>query len=438
MISTSRLTRRVLWLLVLTAQAPAPCKNALALPSFARQTGQPCATCHVGAFGPQLTEFGREFKMNGYVWNDGKDHVPLAAMLQASLTHTSADQPGGASPGFAPNDNPAIEQVSLFAGGRLLDSVGALAQVTYDGIAKQLHWDNLDLRYARSVALDGKPLVLGLTINNNPTVQDPWNSTPAWGFPFATPGLAPKPVTATIADGALAQAVLGAGGYGLWNDLVYGEIDLYRGLGRDVRNALGVVPVSGSNSYAGAIPYWRLALEHDFGDHYIELGTFGLDTNVFVGGLDNSGRSNRLTDVALDATYNYNGSADNLVTAYATYIHEHQDLNQSSVLLGSNRNDTLDTFRVNGSYSYQNTYTLSGQYFQTTGTSDAGLYGGSPNSRGWNWEIAYVPSGKANSWFPTSFDARLSLQYTAYDEFNGTNVHASDNNTLFLLAWFAG
>lgn len=376
--------------------------------------------------------------MNGYVWNDGKYHVPLAAMLQASLTHTSADQAGGAAPGFAPNGNPAIDQVSLFAGGRLLDSVGGLAQITYDGIAKQLHWDNLDLRFARPVILDDKPLLLGLTINNNPTVQDPWNSTPAWGFPFAASGLAPKPAAGTIVDGGLAQAVLGAGGYGLWNDLLYGEIDVYKGLGRDVRNAFGVVPVSGSNSYAGAIPYWRLALEHDFGDHYIEFGTFGLDTNVFVGGLDKSGRSDHLTDVALDATYNYNGSADNVLAGYATYIHEHQNLNQSSFLLGSNHNDTLDTFRVNGSYSYQNTYTLSGQYFQTVGTSDPGLYGGSPNSRGWNWEIAYVPSSKANSWFPTWFNARLSLQYTAYDEFDGTSVHASDNNTLFLLLWFAG
>ncbi|HEY3777657.1 MAG TPA: hypothetical protein VGL35_06335 [Rhizomicrobium sp.] len=412
--------------------------QAVAVPSFARQTGQPCATCHVGAFGPQLTQFGREFKMNGYVWNDGKDHVPLAGMIQASLTHTAADQPGGAAPGFAPNYNPAIDQTSLFVSGRLFDSVGSFIQITYDGIAKQLTWDNLDVRYARSGTLGGKSLLLGVTVNNNPTVTDPWNSMPAWGFPFAASDLAPAPAAATIADGGLAQVVMGAGGYGLWNDLVYGEVDLYKGLGRDVRNALGVVPVSGSNSYDGVMPYWRLALQHDFGDHYFELGTFGLDTNVFVGGLDNPGRSDHLTDVALDATYNYTGSADNILTGYITYIHENQALNQSSVLLGSNRKDTLDTFRINGSYSYQNTYTLSSQYFQTTGTSDAGLYGGSPNSRGWNWEIAWVPSGKPSSRFPTWFNPRLSLQYTAYDEFDGSTANASDNNTLFLLLWIAG
>lgn len=409
-----------------------------AVPSFARQTGQPCATCHVGAFGPQLTQYGREFKLNGYVWNDGNSRVPLAAMIQASLTHTSADQPGGAAPGFASNNNAAIDQASIFYGGQIFDSTGAFVQVTYDGIAKQLTWDNLDVRYAQTGKLLGKPLLAGLTVNNNPTVQDPWNSMPAWGFPFAASSLAPTPAAATLADGGLAQTVLGAGGYGLWNDLVYAEADIYKGLGRDVRNALGTVPVSGSNSYEGVIPYWRVALQHDFGNHYLELGTFGLTSKVFVGGEDNLGRADHVTDAALDATYNYTASADHILTGYITYIHENQALNESSVLLGSNANDTLDTFRANGSYSYQNTYTLSGQYFQTTGTPDTALYGGSPNSRGWNWEIAYVPSGKLGSWFPTYFNARLSLQYTLYDEFNGTGSHASDNNTLYLLLWLAG
>ena len=84
------------------------------------------------------------------------------------------------------------------------------------------------------------------------------------------------------------------------------------------------------------------------------------------------------------------------------------------------------------------TYTFSGQYFQATGTSDTALYGGSPDSSGWNWEIAYVPSGKLDSWFPTYFNARLSLQYTMYNKFDGNSVNAADNNTLFLLLWLAG
>ena len=40
-------------------------RPAEAVPSFASQTGQPCTACHVGAFGPQLTPFGRAFKIGG-------------------------------------------------------------------------------------------------------------------------------------------------------------------------------------------------------------------------------------------------------------------------------------------------------------------------------------------------------------------------------------
>ena len=43
---------------------------AHALPAFARQTGEACADCHVGSFGPQLTPHGMKFKLTGYA--DGK------------------------------------------------------------------------------------------------------------------------------------------------------------------------------------------------------------------------------------------------------------------------------------------------------------------------------------------------------------------------------
>jgi hypothetical protein len=212
---------------------------------------------------------------------------------------------------------------------------------------------------------------------------------------------------------------------------------VYAGLGRDVRNALGVVPVAGTNSTDGVIPYWRLALEHSFGSHYVEIGTFGLSQADFPGG-DKSAGSDRFTDVAFDATYLYSGSKDYTATGYVTYIHENQSLSASRALLGANGSDALDTFRVNGSFSWQNTYTLSGQHFQTTGSTDTALYGGSPDSAGWVGELAYVPSGKPNSDFPNWFNVRLSLQYTAYTKFDGSTSHASDNNTLFLLLWIAG
>ena len=68
-----------------------------AVPSYARQTGQECAACHVGSFGPQLTPYGIKFKIGGYTDSDGKDgHVPISGMAVASFTNTNqklADPP---------------------------------------------------------------------------------------------------------------------------------------------------------------------------------------------------------------------------------------------------------------------------------------------------------------------------------------------------------
>src|SRR5271168_3705139 len=41
-----------------------------ALPSFARQTGQPCGTCHTDF--PALTPYGRRFKLLGYTTGGGE------------------------------------------------------------------------------------------------------------------------------------------------------------------------------------------------------------------------------------------------------------------------------------------------------------------------------------------------------------------------------
>src|ERR1700733_9805773 len=185
---------------------------AAAVPLFARQTGQQCAACHNGF--PELTPYGRLFKLNGYTFGGGQSSIPpISAMVVASFTHTQAAQPGGAAPHFAPNDNPAIDFASLFYGGVLLPNVGLFGQVTYDNIGKAASWDNHDLRYATVARVSGHETVFGVTVNNNPTVQDVWNSTPAWGYPWLPSGLAPTPAAATLIEGGLAQQVVGVSPY---------------------------------------------------------------------------------------------------------------------------------------------------------------------------------------------------------------------------------
>src|SRR6202035_6052987 len=92
-------------------------RGAVSLPLCARQTGQPCATCHTAFL--ELTPFGRRFKLGGYTLGGGDwTGPPFAVMLQApTFTHTEAGQEGGAAPHFGTNNNLALQQVSLFIGG---------------------------------------------------------------------------------------------------------------------------------------------------------------------------------------------------------------------------------------------------------------------------------------------------------------------------------
>lgn len=422
-------------------------RPAEAIPAFAEQTDQPCSSCHIGSFGPALKPMGRLFKLNGYVWDSGETGTPkVSAMLLGYLTHTEKGQDGGAAPHFAANDNPSLDQASLFYGGKILDHLGAFAQATYDGIARRFAWDNVDIRYADTATFGDLNAIVGVSVNNNPTVQDLWNSTPAWGAPFSTAGLAPSPAAAPIVSGAFAQQVLGTSIYAMWDDWLYTEAGVYRTLSDRTQTILGVSPM-GENRISGLAPYWRVAAQKQFGDHYVSLGAFGLSANLFPG-QDRSAGTDRDTDIGLDATYTYLGDEDNAWNVYASFVNEHQSLGASHALVASNGSDTLRSAKITASYTYLQTYNFSLGYFDTWGTSDIGLYGGdsfngSPNASGINAEIDYMPFGKDDAPFGHHVNLKLGLQYTDYLKFNGARSNydgsgrnASDNNTVAAFAWF--
>ncbi len=305
--------------------------------------------------------------------------------------------------------------------------------------------NNAELRYAAEGEAWETDFVWGVTVNNAPTMQDLWNSTPVWGFPYNASGLAPSPAAATMLDGGIAQKVAGGGVYMLWNDLVYAEATVYGGLSRDTRNALGAVPVSGSDTIVGAVPYWRLALQQSFGEerHNVQFGTYGMHVSVNPGGDGSAARTDSFTDIAFDTNYQWiadpKSVVSDMVSAHATWIHENQYLSASNILAGANRRGNLDTMRADVSYSIGATVTPSIQYFRTSGSANPlyyGLPGGVPNSAGFIGEIAYVPWGKPDSPWPW-INVRLAAQYVAYTQFNGTTSHAGDNNAFYLSLWTA-
>src|SRR5271168_4831157 len=109
--TVGRLARRGLLALAMVGLTAT---GALAVPSFAVQTGQACNACHVGGFGPQLTPFGREFKMRGYTTRTVDFNAPVSAMAVASYVRTQQNQATPPAPNFNTNDNAAVDQVSLF------------------------------------------------------------------------------------------------------------------------------------------------------------------------------------------------------------------------------------------------------------------------------------------------------------------------------------
>jgi hypothetical protein len=436
---------RILPLVVLLAAALTT-GQALALPSFAIQTAQPCAACHIGAFGPQLTPYGRDFKLHGYTANDGKDHgLPLAFAVQTSFTHTQEPQPGGAAPGFKPNDNFAIDQLSIYYAGLIAPKLGAFVELNYDGVAQQAALNNVDIRYVSEGELFGHNVLWGITANNSPTVQDPWNSTPAWGFPYNQSPLAQTPMASTLVDGGLGQRVAGVGAYSVWDDFLYLESDVYKGLSAPVLTALGQVPDDGSQTTA-FVPYARVALMKDWNTagHHLEVGAYGLSANVIPGDAQTLGYNVRKTDLALDATYQFitdpSKVTSDRLSAHATYIHETaKTASDGLALTGALPDHWLDTMRADLSYSFAATVTPSVQYFRTTGTADVNYWttpNGSPNSNGMIFEVAYVPWGKPDSPFP-NVNVRLAVQYVNYFSFDGSYADASRNNNFYFSLWTA-
>lgn len=378
---------------------------------------------------------------------------PVSMMAVIGLTHTQAPQdPAGSS--YKPNDNVVVSPISFFYGGAISEHVGAFAQVTYNAPgmgapAGNWTWDNIDVRYANTTQVGGVDVIYGVTANNNPTVQDAWNTTPAWGFPYVTSNLMPTPATKTLLEGALSSHVGSVGGYLFINDMLYLEASGYQTISPSAQGRLGTDPFGAPGLIRGTAPYLRVAFEPHWGSHWFQVGAFGMQASINpwmdssgMSGFGTFGQKDKYTDVGVDSQYQYQGT-NYWITLRGSYIHEDQKLDASSVVFGSNPTNQLNTYKAYASLAFgdNNRVVLTGQYFDTRGTPDIGLYGANPgfrpNSNGYIAEIAYIPFGSSNSPIWPWANARIGLQYTFYNKFNGNTLNAKDNNTMFLHAWVA-
>ena len=458
-------------LLVAASLLAAP-QSAFAVPSFARQTGLSCEACHT-VF-PELTHFGRMFKANGYLFTSlpqvqgetqSKEQrlslnqiPPLSLMVELSNTSIARAIPDSGGTGVAQNGTVAFpQQISLFYAGKIAPQLGVFGQLTYSNASGSLQVDNTDFRFADVLVLpDAKSLIYGLSLNNNPTLQDLWNSTPGFTYPYQTSNASVGPLARTAIDGTFAQSVAGLSAYAIWNESLYGEVGVYRsakqGFSNPVIGAAGPLDGTATNVVDGVAPYWRVAYEYNWDRHSLEAGVYGATFKLFPGGSTPTtpaplhGPTNRFQDIAEDVQYQFLGD-EHIFTAAATRLHESQRLDASFASGGSaNPRDDLTTFRLAATYYYHRQFGGTASYFSTTGSADPGLYppgstlgvvtsaNGRPDTKGWIAELDYVP------WL----NVKLQVQYTGYSKFNGGGNNydgfgrkASDNNTVYVLAWLA-
>ena len=439
-------TAPIIGLLFFSAVNP---PSVQAVPSYARQTGLACSGCHYTP--PELNPAGRRFKLLGYVdradetkvvkADGGKKRaaldllasLPLSAMLETSFTSTKSPVPG--------TQNGSVElpqDVSLFLSGAWTSHVGSFMQMTYDTQDDHFSIDNTDVRYANTTKWGGKELVYGLNVNNNPTVEDLWNSTPAWGFPWVADDWAPTPSAAPIVA-SVGQDVAGFGGYIMWNSHLYGDVTLYRSA-----HVGGAQPNAGTDfayNIRGLAPYWRVAWQQLTGKTQYEFGGYGMHMRSSPGAI--TGPEDDFTDYAVDAQIDRTLFRTDVLSFRGTYIRENSNLVASAALgAASPGSHHLNTIFANAEYHIGNKYSGTFGWFDTSGTIDTLLYpqsavsgsaNGDPRGAGYIANFSYWP------WQ----NLQLSAQYTGYTRFNGASNNydgagrnASGNNTVYLVARF--
>lgn len=424
---------------------------ARAIPSFARQSGQPCVSCHT-VF-PELTAFGRQFKLRGYTLGAGLEgkpfpyNLPLAASLVVSRTGIKDTRASDPQADFPRADQTIVQTAAIYYGGKIAGNSGAFVQYNYDGIERNWAIEMADIRYADSTTVKDKELLWGLTLNNAPTVQDVWNAQPMWGFPHLPDAGVMPPVT-TLLDMGLASQVGGLGLYGFWDNSLYGELAFYRTASRGLLRPLsaGVTIETQVDGYA---PYWHLMYNREMGTGNFAIGLHGMTAQLFPDPDNPSGPTDSFRDLSLDAQYQYLPGGNHIFTTDAVWIREKRDWDASFPLgMASNPSDNVNTFKLNAHYWYKRRVGGGIGYFSTWGDSDMLKYGmggmtasamgnatGSPDTRGWTIELNYLP-------LKTEQNLKLGVRYTAYQKFNGASTNyngfgrdASDNNTLFGYVW---
>ena len=451
--------------------------DADALPSFSRQTGEACTACHVQTWGADLLPRGREFKLNGYTDGDASGLPPISATIDGTLTTPVNPDRGTIGGDLSATGVNSAYKASLIYAGRIVDHLGSYTSLSYQNVNDRLDSyfvDKVDLRFANRFELGGMKVNYGLSVNNQPGLQDLWNTMPAWSFTRArAPELSIGPADAgfpidfrgweaiwptanplkpldrgfrsvytgftptLLIDGVLAGNVGGSSLYAMIADWVYLEAGAYASLPRDVQRGIGREARYDSSFFfgptplqqlEGGAPYWRIALQHNFDGHYLALGHFGIVgtyvsepfRNFLPGPLSRARLYEEVTDVGVDATYQYLANPEHIFEIKGTYVRQSvSSWFKSDVLANAGvfESPVFEAVRINAAYTWAQTLGVAfgyHRYMQDFGSRRAGFgfLFTNPDREGYVAELSFTPFGKSTSLAAPWLNLRLNLTYT--------------------------
>ena len=302
---------------IAVALALAVPRTAKAIPSYSRQTGLSCATCHT-VF-PHLTPFGRDFKLHGYVSNNTQlisDHAstsdtasqgrtilefPATPMVSARISSRWNYQQGGgnglvphgvvtAGQGFISSpdgygDKDLLDYLagsSIYIAGEITPRLGSF--IEFGGPDDEGGTVGLGMFDVALVSPDetvaGQNFVYGIRAEDALAAGDPSNTIGTWGLTASLMGLSTHntlfdPGTAFMEGGELFGMLGDFDGGGL-----YASVGVYRPTANQTANGYVQGAISGSGTFDGVNgvnSYVRVSyyLPPIGKNTYTEIGGFG-------------------------------------------------------------------------------------------------------------------------------------------------------------------
>ncbi len=297
-------------------------RSARAIPSYSRQTGLSCATCHT-VF-PHLTPFGRNFKLHGYVTNNTQlisDHAstndttgqgrtilefPNIPMVSARISSRWNYQAGG-NGGMVPHgavsagqdfistpdgygDQDLINYLagsSIYIAGEITPHLGSFIEFSGpDDEGGTVGLGMFDLALVSSdITVAGQNFVYGIRAEDALAAGDPSNSIGTWGL---TAGLMGLSTHNTLFD-AGTSFMEGGELFGMLGDFdgggLYGSVGVYRPTTNQSAGSYVQGSIAGSGTFdgvSGVNTYVRLSyyLPPIGKNMYPEIGGFGYFGNL--------------------------------------------------------------------------------------------------------------------------------------------------------------